>query len=63
MRGRTLGDAPRARCVGASKSYPLGSTPVTRDDDTAAWELSLVHESLAQIEADVATAHRVLRYE
>jgi len=37
--------------------------PVTRDYETAAWELSLVHESRRQIDEDVATAHRVLRYE
>jgi len=43
---------------------PVGSrAPVTRDYDTAAWELSLVHESRRQIEEDAATAHRVLRYE
>jgi|GEM_PF-1484535 len=37
--------------------------PVTRDYDTAAWELSLIHESRRQIEQDADTAHRELRYE
>ena len=42
---------------------PVGArAPVTRDYDTAAWELSLIHESRRQIEEDAATAHRVLRY-
>ena len=37
--------------------------PRTRDYDTAAWELSLLHESSAQVDADADVAHRVLRYE
>ena len=37
--------------------------PLTRDYDSAAWELSLVHESRRQIEEDAETVHRVLRYE
>jgi hypothetical protein len=37
--------------------------PRTRDYDTAAWELSLIHESGPQVDADAAVAHRVLRYE
>ena len=37
--------------------------PVTRDLDSAAWELYLIHDDAAQIERDVETAQRVLRYE
>lgn len=37
--------------------------PVTRDYDTAAWELSLVHERQEQVDADAEVARRVLRYE
>jgi biotin carboxylase len=36
--------------------------PLTRDYDSAAWELSLIGEGRARIDADAATAHRELRY-
>lgn len=37
--------------------------PLTRDLDSAAWELYLIHEDLGQIEHDAKTARQVLRYE
>jgi hypothetical protein len=40
-----------------------GHAPLTRDLDSAAWELYLIHESRAQVDRDADTAHRVLRYE
>lgn len=36
--------------------------PQTRDLDSAAWELSLIHSDRRQLEADCEIAHRVLRY-
>jgi hypothetical protein len=46
------------------KLRPVGTrAPLTRDLDTAAWELYLIHESLAQVDHDADQAHRVLRYE
>lgn len=42
---------------------PVGTrAPQTRDLDTAAWELYLMHESLAQVDHDADAAHRLLRY-
>lgn len=37
--------------------------PVTRDYDTAAWELSLIGDDPGRIAADAEIVHRVLRYE
>ncbi len=46
------------------KLRPTGTrAPLTRDLDSAAWELYLVHESLAQVDRDAELAHRLLRYE
>jgi hypothetical protein len=46
------------------KIRPIGSrAPLTRDLDSSAWELYLLHESGPQVEHDAATAHRVLRYD
>lgn len=46
------------------KLRPVGTrAPLTRDLDSAAWELSLVHESLAQVDRDADLAHAHLRYE
>lgn len=37
--------------------------PLTRDLESAAWELYLVHEDLGQIEHDAQLVRRILRYE
>lgn len=43
---------------------PVGTrAPLTRDLDTAAWELYLRHDSIAQLDHDADLAHRVLHYE
>ncbi|MEM6792730.1 MAG: ATP-grasp domain-containing protein [Acidobacteriota bacterium] len=46
------------------KVRPVGTrAPVTRDLDTAAWELYLIHPDARQIHRDAGLAHRLLRYE
>ena len=46
------------------KLRPVGTrAPQTRDLDSAAWELYLVHESRDQVDHDADLAHRILRYE
>ena len=46
------------------KLRPVGSrAPLTRDLDSAAWELYLVDEAAEQVDADAAIAHSVLRYD
>ena len=43
---------------------PVGTrAPVTRDLDSAGWELTLVHEDAAQVARDAELARRLLRYE
>ncbi len=45
------------------KLRPVGTrAPLTRDLDTAAWELYLIHADSDQVERDTAFAHRHLRY-
>lgn len=42
---------------------PVGTrAPLTRDLDTAAWELSLLHEDAAQVQHDAHVIRQVLRY-
>jgi len=65
--GRVLG-ADTVRALPSfhdfGKLRPVGSrAPLTRDLDSEAWELYLIHESGEQIQSDAETAHRVLRYE
>lgn len=49
---------------GFGKLRAVGTrAPLTRDLDSAAWELYLFHDSLAQVDHDAAMAHRILRYE
>ncbi len=46
------------------KLRPVGTrAPVTRDLDSAAWELYLIHDNADQVNHDAAVAHLVLRYE
>jgi hypothetical protein len=49
---------------GFGKLRAVGTrAPLTRDLDSASWELYLFHDSLAQVDHDAAQAHRILRYE
>ena len=46
------------------KLRPVGTrAPLTRDLETAAWELYLTHEDLGRVDHDADFAHRALRYE
>ncbi len=48
---------------GFGRLRPIGTpAPLTRDLESAAWELTLLHEDTQQIDHDAAVARRLLRY-